>query len=305
MPDPRSLLDPDFVRELEALRRRLEVGVRSGASGERVSRRRGGSAEFQDHRPYAPGDDLRRVDWAAFARTGEPVLKLFRAEEDSLLRLLVDASASLSFGTPQKLDVARRVAAAIGYLALANGQRAQVLVAREPNGPSASSLGARGLERVSTPRRGRDSLAALLRDLSAPSASGSADLAHAVEATLKRSARPGLLVVLSDFFDPGPVTRALSHACAAGHQVALIQVLAREEIEPVFDGDFSLVDAETNAEVELAMDAAAIDAYVARLAGLVEELRSWSRKHRASYVRISNDEPIESVVRRFVARAVD
>ncbi len=304
MSDPRSLLDPDFVRELEALRRRLEVSVRSGGAGERASRRRGGSAEFQDHRPYAPGDDLRRVDWAAFARTGEPVLKLFRAEEDSVLRLLVDASASLAFGTPQKLDVARRVAAAIGYLALANGQRTQVLVARESGGPASSATG-RGLERVGSPRRGRDSLAALLRDLSAPLASGSADLAHALEVTLRRSARPGLLVVVSDFLDSGPVTRALSHACAAGHQVALVQVLAREEIEPSFDGDFSLVDAESNAEVDLGMDAAAIDAYVTRLAGLIEELRSWSRKHRASYVRITNDEPIEGVVRRFVARAVD
>ncbi|HEY3253840.1 MAG TPA: DUF58 domain-containing protein, partial [Polyangiaceae bacterium] len=117
MSDPRSLLDPAFVRELEALRRRLSVTVQSGGAGERVSRRRGGSAEFQDHRPYAPGDDLRRVDWAAFARTGEPVLKLFRAEEDSVLRLVLDASGSLAFGSPQKFEVARRVAAAIGYLA--------------------------------------------------------------------------------------------------------------------------------------------------------------------------------------------
>ena len=301
MADPRALLDPAFVRELEALRRRLQVLVQSGASGERVARRRGGSAEFQEHRPYAPGDDLRRVDWAAFARTGEPVLKLFRAEEDTVLRLLVDASASLAFGEPQKLEVARRVAAAIGYLGLANGQRVQVLVARDRAGQS----GGRGLERVGAPRRGRDALPALLRDLSEPLASGSADLARALDTTLQQSARPGLLVVLSDFLDPGPVTRALTRACAMGHQLALVHVLAREEIEPNHDGDFSLVDAETDAPLEISMDATAIDAYVRRLAGLIEELRSWARKHRASYVRITNDEPLEGVVRRFVVRAVD
>jgi len=301
MADPRALLDPDFVRELEALRRRLQVLVQSGGSGERVARRKGGSAEFQEHRPYAPGDDLRRVDWSAFARTGEPVLKLFRAEEDTVLRLLVDASASLAFGDPQKLEVARRVAAAIGYLGLVSGQRVQVLVAREA-APAASS---RGLERLGVPRRGRDALPALLRDLSAPLASGSADLARALETTLQRTARPGLLVVLSDFFDPGPVTRALTRAAAAGHQLALVQVLAREEIEPNYEGDFSLVDSETETALELSMDATAIDAYVARLAGLIEELRSWARKHRASFVRITNDEPLEGVVRRFVARAID
>jgi len=244
---------------------------------------------------------LRRIDWAAFARTGEPVLKLFRAEEDSVLRLLVDASASLSFGDPEKLEVARRVAAALGYLALAGGQRAQVLVARERDTHGA----ARGLERIETPHRGRDGLPALLRELSAPAASGSANLGRAVDATLERASRPGLLVVISDFFDSGPVTRALSRAAAAGHQVALIQVLAREEIEPSFDGDYSLIDSETDAAVELSMDAGAIDAYVSRLAGLIEELRSWARKHRASYVRITNDEPLEGAVRRFVARAID
>ena len=82
------------------------------------------------------------------------------------------------------------------------------------------------------------------------------------------------MVVLSDFFDSGPVTRALTRAAAAGHQVALVQVFAREEIEPAFDGDFSFVDAESGAEVELSVDAAAIDAYVSRLTGLIEELRS-------------------------------
>lgn len=299
--DPRSLLDPAFVSELEALRRRLSIQVQSGGAGERAARRRGGSAEFQEHRPYAPGDDLRRVDWAAFARTGEPVLKLFRAEEDSVVRLLIDASASLGFGTPPKLDVARRVAAAIGYLALANGQRAQVLIAGHAKG----TPDRRSLERVSVPRRGRDSLPALLRDLSEPSAGGASDLARALEQTTARAGRPGLLVVLSDFLDSGEVLRALSRARAAGHQLALIQVLAREELEPNYDGDFQFVDAETGAEVELSMDAAALDAYAARLAGLIEELRAWARRHGQSYVRLSNEEPLEGAVRRFVARDID
>ena len=300
MSDPRSLLDPAFVRELEALRRRLSVTVQSGGAGERASRRRGSSAEFQDHRPYAPGDDLRRVDWAAFARTGEPVLKLFRAEEDSVLRLLLDASGSLAFGSPQKFEVARRVAAAIGYLALANGQRVQVLVARQP-----APTSPRGLERIAPPRRGRDALAAFLRDLSEPQVGGAASLARALEQALQLATRPGLLVVVSDFLDPGMVTKALGHASALGHQIALIQVLSREEVEPNYDGDYAFVDAETSAEVELSMDAAAVDAYVVRLAGLIDELRAWSRKHRASFVRMTNDEALEGAVRRFVSRAVD
>lgn len=298
-----SLLDAEFVRELEALRRRLEIRARSGGAGERVAKRRGGSAEFQEHRPYAPGDDLRRVDWLAYARTGEPVIKLFRAEEDVVLRLLVDASASLDYGDPPKIEVARRLAAALGYMALAGSQRSQVLVARPPPGDAAREPA--GLSRVGSPRRGRGGLAALLRDLDAIAPAGSVDLARAVDQLVMRAPRPGMLVVLSDFFDAGPVTAALGRARAAGHDVALVQVVTPGEIEPDFEGDFTLVDAESGQTVDVTMDAGAIESYVLRFAGLVEELRAWARRHGASYVRARTDEPLEGVVRRFVARTVD
>lgn len=298
---PSSLLLPEFVRELEALRRRLEIRARSGATGERAARRRGGAADFDEHRPYLPGDDLRRVDWLAFARTGEPVLKLFRTEEDAVMRLLVDASASLQSGDPQKLEVARRLAAALGYLALAGGQRAQVLVA-QPRATSTSSVGA-GLASLGTPRRGRSGLAGLLRDL-ALEARGRVDLARSIGQVVQRAARPGLLVVLSDFFDPGPLTESLTRARSAGHDVALVQVLDRRELEPDLEGDYTLVDSESGATVDVTMDTAAIEAYLLRLTGLIEELRAWSKRHGGSYVRVVTDEPLEQVVRRFVTRTV-
>src|SRR5262249_39364348 len=149
-----------------------------GSGGEHLARRRGGSSEFQEHRPYAPGDDMRRIDWAAYARTGEPVLKLFRAEEDVVARLVCDASASLEHGEPSKLDVARRLAAAVGYMTLAQSERAQLFVA-----------GA-GLSREHAPVRGRAGLPALLRALEGVKAEGGTDLAKAVDGVVRKSARP-------------------------------------------------------------------------------------------------------------------
>lgn len=294
-----ELLDAGFVRELEVLRRRLEVRARSGGAGEAVARRRGSSAEFHEHRAYAPGDDLRRIDWAAYARSGEPVLKLFRAEEDVVVRLLLDASASLDHpppeaaGGPRKIDVARRLAAAIGYLALARSERAQVVV------------GGEGLVKEHLPSRGRGGLPAMLRALDAVAARGGTDLGKAIEAVVRRSARPGMLVVISDFLDGGPVLAALDRAAQAGHDVALVQVAAPDEIEPSLEGDFELEDAETGQLVEVTLDASAIEAYVLRFTGLCEELRGWARRRRGTYVRARTDEALEGVVRRFVARAVD
>ena len=288
-----GLLDPAFVRELEALRRRLEIRARSGGGGEHLARRKGSSAEFQEHRAYAPGDDMRRIDWAAYARTGEPVLKLFRAEEDVIARLVVDGSASLGFGEPSKLDVARRMAAAVGYMTLARSERAQLFV------------GGEGIAAQGAPCRGRGGLPQLLKALTALSARGGTNLTKALDAVVQRSPRPGMLVVLSDFFDPGAVTSALGRAVSAGHDVALVQVVAPEEIQPVFEGDFELEDAETGALVEVTMDAAAIEDYALRLAGLCEELRGWAKRFGATYVRLRTDEPLEDAVRRFVARSVD
>jgi uncharacterized protein (DUF58 family) len=288
-----DLLGADFVRELEVLRRRLEIRARSGASGEHLAKRRGGAAEFHEHRPYAPGDDLRRMDWAAYARTGEPVLKLFRAEEDVVARIVVDASGSLGHGEPPKLEAARRIAAAIGYMTLARSERAQLFVAGQ------------GVTRESAPARGRAGLPALLRALVAIEARGGTDLARAVERVVKQSARPGMLVVLSDFFDPGAVTQALGRAAQAGHDVALVQVLTPDEIAPRFEGDWALEDLETGETVEVTMDLAAIDAYEARLASLCEGLRAFARRHGAAYVLARTDEALEAAVRRFVSRGVD
>lgn len=292
-----ELLDAAFVRELEVLRRRLDIRARSGAGGERIATRRGVSVEFQEHRAYAPGDDLRRIDWAAYARTGEPVLKLFRAEEDVVVRILCDASASMAFGQgpsgSQKLDTARRLAAAIGYMALARSERAQLLIATDR------------LASWAQPSRGRSGLGGFLRSIDAIEAAGATDLAKAVDQVVRRSPRPGMLALVSDFFDAGPLFTALSRAAASGHELALVQVLAPEELEPVLDGDVALEDAETGEVVELTADAAALEAYALRLAGLCEEIRVFARRHRATYVRVRSDEGLEAVVRRFVAKGID
>jgi uncharacterized protein (DUF58 family) len=288
-----ELLDPAFLRELEALRRRMEIRARSGAAGERLASRKGSSVEFQEHRPYAPGDDPRRIDWMAYARSGEPMIKLFRAEEDVVARLLVDRSASMGFGEPSKLQVARRLAAAIGYLSLARLERAQLIDA----GPERTLL--------RPPVRGRASLPELLRPLVALEAEGAVDLARAIDSAVRQSVRPGLLVVLSDFFDAGPVLGALGRARAAGHDLAMVQVVLPEEESPSLEGDLLLEDAETGETIELTADADALEAYARRFAGLCEELRVFARRQGATYVRTVVGETLEEPIRRLVSRASD
>jgi uncharacterized protein (DUF58 family) len=292
-----SLLDPAFTRELAALSRLFDVRARSGAPGAGTTSRRGAAPEFEEHRAYAPGDDATKLDFLAFARTGVPVSKVYRADEDALVRLVVDASLSLDFGTPRKLDVATRMAAAVAHLALTASERAQVIVATGDSGQT--SL------RTRAARRGRGAIGAILRELSAVEPRGGIALAEAVRRALALPGRPGLLVVISDFLDAEPVVPALSRARHAGHDVVLVQVLAPEELSPELEGDVLLVDAETGAELELTLDAETLGAYLAGLRSLFDALAAFARREGATYVRVRTDEPLPSAVRRLVARKVD
>ena len=287
MSDP-SLLDASALGELEALARRLGARARSGATGSRIARRRGSSAEFEEHRGYEPGDDPRRIDWLATARLGRPMVKIFAAEEDVVVRLFVDASASMAAGGSTKIASARRIAAALGYLALAGSERAELVVGRQNEAMRGRT------------HRGRGSAARLVREIAGFEANGTLDLASALRELLVASKRAGLLVVISDFFDAGPVSRSLSMARAAGHDVALIHLLSPEDASPALEGDCALVDSETGEVLDVTIDAAVLDAHAARLATLESGLRAWAKGHGATYVRGTTEELATAVVRRVV-----
>jgi hypothetical protein len=158
---------------------------------------------------------------------------------------------------------------------------------------------------IHPPGRGRSALAGFLRSLGRMDAEGIGDLTKAIDITLRQQRRPGMMVVISDFFDAGPVIAALKRARAAGHDIGLIQVLAAEDVEPVLEGDLLLEDSETGETLDLTADASALEAYAFRLAGLCEELRAFARKHGGTYIRVRNDDNLVTAIRRFVSKGVD
>ena len=122
----KTILDPEFLRKLERLAiaaKRVHLGL---AKGERRSKRKGVSVEFADYRDYVQGDDTRFVDWNIYGRLDALFLKLFQEQEDLTVHLLIDASDSMAFGTPPKLEFACKLAAAIGYVALVGYDRVSV-----------------------------------------------------------------------------------------------------------------------------------------------------------------------------------
>ncbi len=267
----------------------MRFPVRSGAAGSRAGKLGGSSAEFLEHREYAPGDDARRIDWAAYARSQNAVIKRFRSEEDAWVRLVIDASGSMAFGAPSKFLHAQRIAAALGYLALAQGERVDARFAGECGG--ATSV-----------LRGANARASLLRVLARAEPRGPGMLADSAQRLMATARTKTAVVVIADFLDRS-IEAALAAVAARGHVLYLVQVLSPEELAPSLSGDFLLEDAETGETLAFTADEHSIADYMRRLGELQARLRALAIASRGRFLVTSSSDALSEMLPRFVAGA--
>lgn len=270
-----DLLDPDFLRKLDQLSlvaRRVFPGT---LRGERRSTRRGASVEFADYRNYTAGDDLRRVDWNVYARLEKLFLKLFVEEEDLHVYILLDCSRSMSFGSPSKLLYAKRLAAALSYIALGNLDRVGLGAL---NGSAVHTL---------TPKRGKRAVFGIFDWLSSIQASGPTDLGESLRDFTRRTSRPGVLIVISDFLDEN-YRSGLAAALSRRFEVTLLQVLDEEEVNPSLVGDLLLIDSENGDRREITMGQTLLKRYRERFAQFCKDIENFSTRYGCNYVRVTN-----------------
>jgi uncharacterized protein (DUF58 family) len=279
-----AFFTPEFLAQLERLTLASRRVFRGRVKGERKSPRRGHSVEFCDYRAYGVGDDLRYVDWNAYARLDRLHVKLFVDEEDLCLHLLVDASASMDFGSPTKLDYAVRLAAALGFVGLVGLERVGVGILRE---------------RVAegwAPTRGRNQFPALLDFLTRVKPAGPTRLNDAMAAYALRARESGLAVIISDLLDPVGFEAGLRALMERRFDIHLIHLLDPEEMAPELAGDFRLTDAETGEVQEISVDREAIRAYREKLHAFLERAENFCRAHEIGYHRVITDTPVEAFV---------
>jgi uncharacterized protein (DUF58 family) len=248
----------------------------------------GAGIEFADHRDYAPGDDLRYLDWNLYGRMERLLVRLFEEDEDLSIYVLFDASASMGTGTPRKIDLAMQVGAALGYVGLANLDRVSVL-------PLADGLGD-GLPLA----RGKANILPWLRFLDTIQAAGRTALAQAVRDFLRRNRRRrrGLVILISDFYDPDGYREALDLLRYNHFETVVIQVSAPEEVRPTLRGDVTIRDVETGEERELTISPALLEEYRRRHAALLRGLEGYCRERGIPCFPILSDVPFDEVVLR-------
>ncbi len=302
------LLPPATLATLGDLRLATQQVVEGFVAGLHRSRRPGAGGDFLQYRAYQPGDDPRRLDWRAYARSDRLYVRETEAEREVPVRIVLDATGSMAHedrsSSPSmvKLDYARYLAAAIAWLADRQGDRVSLAV-----------VSAESVEEWSGRPEGRRTVERILHRLAAVEAAGgwpSNEQLRVLERAGRNRQRQ-LILMLSDLHHPAPAAAdpsppgsplsLLARLAAQGHEVLVLHLLGRDELEFRYQGDLLFVDLETGRKVRGNADQLR-PLYLARLQEDLAKLRQQVLDCGASYQRIALDQPLDEALRRFLIR---
>ena len=295
-PDEGALFDEAFLRQLESLALAARKLVQGSDRAERRTRRAGHGMELADYRTYAPGDDYRHIDWNAYARTERLLLRLFEQEEDLGVSLLLDGSASMgvaigpAHGRLSKLARGKQLVAALAYIALSGLDRVSIHAL------------ATGEEARMPASRGKAQIFTVLELLRKVAPAGDTDLASAVARFVARQKRRGLVVLVSDLYDPNGVERAISALRYARFELHVIQVVDPTDLEPPLRGDVELVDSETGACRSVTITPALLARYREAVLAHRARLDGFCREKHVPLHTVATDEALDSAVLRVLRR---
>ncbi|MBT3268887.1 DUF58 domain-containing protein [Candidatus Poribacteria bacterium] len=278
----RDLTDPATVSvtaidltRLRGLRLQAHVPHRSYRVGDRVGKGVGGRMEFVDHRPYAPGDDLRRVDWNAAARTDRLVVKRHAHDSALPVHLAVDLSRSMAVGAPNGLGAARAIARGLAFVALNAGATVVVVGLTHT---------ADTLARVSR-RAGISGIEAALASMEPQD---DADIGRAMRTYASRARDTGVFVLLSDMLDESGARTSLR--ALEPFEAAAVHLVPAALYDAPPTGPLRIQDAETGRARDIAWDDNAAAAYARRRDGLLREIPRVASALGIRYASVRTDE---------------
>ncbi|MDP6114357.1 MAG: DUF58 domain-containing protein [Planctomycetota bacterium] len=282
------VLDNEFMKKLDQLELLSRKVFTGRLKGERRSKKRGISIEFADYRDYVAGDDLRFLDWNIYGRLDRLFLKLFMEEEDLYVYLLIDASKSMEYGDPSKLEYAKKVAAALGYITLTNMERVSI---------GAFSDTVRDYFR---PARGKGQMWKMFDFLENIHADGTTGLSESCRRFALRNRTKGMVILLSDFLDPSGYEEGLRLFAGMKYDLYAIHILSEDEVNPPYTGDMKLVDAETGLDAEITMSGPLMKVYHNRVRNFCDGLKNFCSKRDISYLYTTTATPFDQLVLNYL-----
>jgi len=257
---------------------------------ERRTKKSGSGVEFADHRDYQPGDDFRYLDWNVYQRFDRLLVRLYEEEEDLAIYFIIDASASMAFGDAKKLRYAKRVVAALAYVGLANLDRVSIVSTTD-----------RVLERMPA-TRGKARIFKVFRFLRELAPEGQTDLEDALKTFVAQHKRRGLVVLVSDLYDPHGFERGINVLRYNKFDPFVVHVVDPAEGKPNLAGDVLLYDCETGDEREVTVTAKVLERFEGVYRQYLEDVDRFCTTKQVPYTRadvnVAFDELILRVFRR-------
>jgi len=294
MTDRRRLLDPEVLARLATLKLRVRAITEGVLTGLHKSPHHGQSVEFAEHKEYAPGDDVRRIDWKAYGKFDKYYVKQFEQETNLRAWLVVDGSGSMAYrGAPErlsKLEYASALAASLAYLLVRQGDAAGLVVVSDR------------VLRTIAPRAAAAHLPQVVEVLEGLAAAGETRLAAAVDHILEHAPRRSSVVVFSDLFDrEEKVLKKLSLLRRRKHEVTLFHVLDPHELEFPFEDPTLFLSMEDARQVE-ANGRDVRRGYLEVLERWLADVRRAAGEADLEHVLCRTDQSLEKVLLPFLAR---
>ncbi len=274
-------LNANTLRQLDKLQLSASRYLRGQRIGLRPSLRRVPKAAFREHRKYVAGDDVRFIDWKASARHDQVFIKQGEQPKASSVHILLDCSASMAWGDVPKSKAQLDLAAALGYLTLAHGDR---LYARQLGGSNVR-LG---------PMQGKGQMTTYLQFLASLKYHGAVDLSEELASFAKTAPQPGLTFILSDLLGERDMQTGLDWFPVPSWEVVVMHLLHPQELQPVVHGNIRLVDAESGESANYDINADALDQYHVRLDAWRKSLDLACVESNAFYTLLPTDWSLES-----------
>jgi uncharacterized protein (DUF58 family) len=285
-----DLFDDDFQRKLDYLAlvsRRVFAGR---MRAERRTKKTGSGVEFADHRDYQPGDDFRYLDWNVYQRFDRLLLRLYEEEEDLAIYFVLDASGSMAFAGGEKLRYGKRVCAALAYVGLANLDRVSLCTTSD-----------QVMERMPA-TRGKARIFKVFRFLKEIEPAGQTDLGDALKAFVAQNKRRGLVVLVSDLYDPHGFERGINVLRYNKFDPFVVHIVDPKEAKPKLSGDVLLYDCETGDEREVTVTAKVLERFEKIHEAYTKEIHHFCTTHQVPYIAAPLDVPFDELILRVFRR---
>ncbi len=285
-----DLFDDDFQRKLDYLALVSKRVFAGRMRAERRTKKSGSGVEFADHRDYQPGDDFRYLDWNVYQRFDRLLLRLYEEEEDLAIYFIVDASSSMGFGEGKKLRYAKRVAAALAYVGLANLDRVSIVSTTD-----------KVLDRMPA-TRGKARIFKVFRFLKELQPEGQTDLEDALKSFVAQNKRRGLVVLASDLYDPHGFERGINVLRYNKFDPFVVHIVDEAEAKPKLAGDVLLYDCETGDEREVTVTAKVLERFEAAYRGYLDDIDRFCTSKQVPYIRADVNVPFDELILRVFRR---